>query len=97
MMDIAKRIMQLCNERNITPNKLADLSDLSQSTLSGILGKSKKIPNLNTLDKICDGLGITLADFFTEQQPDYLPFESRQALKKFEDFLRQEYKEYLKK
>ena len=58
------RIYQLCKERGITPNALSYLSGISQSTLKSILGGESKNPGIVTLKKICDGLGITLIEFF---------------------------------
>jgi transcriptional regulator with XRE-family HTH domain len=60
---IIKRILELCNERNITVNKLATLSGITQSTLENlVLGKTKN-PKLKTLHKISAGLGMTISEF----------------------------------
>jgi HTH-type transcriptional repressor of puuD len=72
-MDIAKRILELCHEQNISINKLADLSDITQSTLNSIMNNNDPNPQYKTLEKICTGLGVTLADFFTEDQPELEP------------------------
>lgn len=61
--DVNARIKQLCEERNITYYELAKRSDIPYSTLSTMLHKSNQ-PSLITLRKICDGLGITLSNFF---------------------------------
>lgn len=61
--DVNSRIKQLCEERNITLYELAKRSDIPYSTLSTMLHKSNQ-PSLITLRKICDGLGITLSNFF---------------------------------
>ena len=63
---VAKRILMLCNEREITPNKLSILSGMTQSTINNILNTGSKNPTVSTVKKICDGLGITLADFFDD-------------------------------
>ncbi len=59
---ISKRLLDICKERNISVNKLATLSGITQSTIQDlILGKSKN-PKLKTLHKISIGLNITLAE-----------------------------------
>lgn len=61
---IQKRILELCRERNITPNKLANISALPRSSLKSILYGKSKNPGVTTIKILCDGLGITLAEFF---------------------------------
>ena len=58
------RICQLCQERNITPNALSYASGISQSTIKSILNGESKNPGIVTLKKICDGLEITMIEFF---------------------------------
>lgn len=68
MMNTAKRIIQLRTEKNYSTNKLAQLAGIGQATLRDIeIGK--KNPNVTTLDKICQALEISLAEFFTEAKP----------------------------
>ncbi|MBQ7406665.1 MAG: helix-turn-helix transcriptional regulator [Clostridia bacterium] len=59
-----QRIRQLCEERNITLNKLAILSGITQSTLNNIASGRNHSVTVSTLQKICDGLEITIRDFF---------------------------------
>jgi transcriptional regulator with XRE-family HTH domain len=59
-----QRIRQLCEERNITLNKLAILSGITQSTLNNIVSGRNHSVTVSTLQKICDGLEITIQDFF---------------------------------
>lgn len=61
---VKNRILQLCGERNITINKLANLSALPPSSLKAILYGRSQNPKLLTIKMICDGLNITLAEFF---------------------------------
>lgn len=65
---IAKRISQICNEKQITLNKLATQSGLRQSTLDNIVKGNTKNPTLRTLHRIAVGLGITVSQLldFTE-------------------------------
>lgn len=58
------RILQLCEEYDVTINKLATLSALPPSSIKGILYGKSQNPKILTIKLICDGLGITLAEFF---------------------------------
>ena len=58
------RILALCAERNITVNKLADMSGVTQSTLNNIVSGRNKSTTVTTVKKLCDGLGITIEEFF---------------------------------
>ena len=59
------RIMELCRERNITVNKLSTLCGITQSTLSNIIGGRNNSTTVSTVKKICDGLEISLVEFFS--------------------------------
>jgi len=65
---VAKRILQLCRERGITPNGLSYIAGVSQSTIKSILGGESKNPGIVTLKKLCDGYEITLAEFFDTKE-----------------------------
>lgn len=58
------RIRQLCHQRGITPNALSYAAGISQSTIKSILNGESRNPGIVTLKKICDGLDITLIEFF---------------------------------
>lgn len=58
------RILELCQDNNITVNKLATISGITQSTLSNIIGGRNNSTTISTIKKICDGLGITIEEFF---------------------------------
>ena len=62
---IAFRITQLCEEKNISVYSLAILCGVDKSTIYSILGEKSKSPEVATIKKICDGLEITLGQFFT--------------------------------
>ena len=62
------RILKLCEERRITINKLATISALPPSSLKAILYGRSKNPKLITIKIICDGLGITLSEFFDSEE-----------------------------
>lgn len=61
---IQRRIRELCEERNITVNKLAMICGITQSTLNNIFSRTENKPTVSTIKKICDGLHITLSEFF---------------------------------
>lgn len=61
------RITELCNERKITVNKLAIMSGVTQSTLSNIVSGRNNSVTVSTLKKLCDGLEISITDFFSAQ------------------------------
>jgi transcriptional regulator with XRE-family HTH domain len=61
---IARRLLQLCDERNITVGKLCTTAGATASTVHDIVTGTTKDPRVFTLKKLCDALGITLAEFF---------------------------------
>lgn len=65
---IVKRILQLCEEHNLTPNALSTRSAVPQATIKSILNGESKNPGTVTIKKLCDGLDITLADFFNTKE-----------------------------
>ena len=69
------RILQLCEERKITINKLAALSALPPSSIKNILYGKSRNPKLLTIKMICDGLDMTLAEFFSSPEFDGLEQE----------------------
>ena len=62
-----KRILDLCNERNITVNKLAIISGVTQSTLNNIVSGRNNSATVSTVKKLCDGLEISIIDFFNSE------------------------------
>lgn len=62
------RIRQLCEERGVTPNGLSYISGVSQSTIKSILGGESRNPGIVTLKKLCDGLEISIVDFFGTEE-----------------------------
>ena len=68
---VAKRIRELCRSRDITINALANLSGLTPSTIYSMLDPHRKDIGIVTIKKICDGLDISLVEFFdTEELSD---------------------------
>lgn len=61
---VARRITELCAQKGITVNKLSTISAVTQSTVSDIVtGKAKNI-GIVTIKKLCDGLQMSLIEFF---------------------------------
>ncbi len=64
---IQQRIRELCRERNITLNHLSMLCGMTQSTVHNIFARPNNSPTISTIKKICDGLDITLGEFFSDR------------------------------
>lgn len=65
---VVERIYELCKEKNITPNALSYMSGVSQSTVKSILNGESKNPGIVTIKKLCDGLEISITDFFSTEK-----------------------------
>ena len=72
---VRDRILQLCEQRNININRLAALSGLPPSSIKNILYGKSQNPKLLTIKILCDGLGITLGEFFSTETFDSLEQE----------------------
>ena len=59
------RISELCRARNLSFNKLSMMSGVTQSTLNNIVSGRNNSATVATVQKLCDGLGITIEEFFT--------------------------------
>lgn len=58
------RIIELCNQNDITLNKLSTICGITQSTLNNIVSGRNQSTTISTIKKICDGLDITVREFF---------------------------------
>ena len=58
------RILNLCQEKEITINKLATISGITQSTINNIVSGRNNSTTISTIKKVCDGLEITIMEFF---------------------------------
>ena len=74
---VANRIIELCQERNMTINGLARLSALPPSTLKNIVNGVSQNPGIVTIKKLCDGLDLSLGEFFSSPIFDALEQEIR--------------------
>ena len=63
---VAERIIQLCNQKNIAINALANMAGISPSTLYSVLNEKSQNPGVVTIKKLCDGLEISLREFFDD-------------------------------
>ncbi len=74
---VRNRILTLCGEREISIHRLSTLSALPPSSIKNILYGKSQNPKLLTIKMICDGLGITLREFFSTEEFDALEQEIR--------------------
>lgn len=72
---VANRIIELCQKREISINKLGTISGVSQSTINNITSKRNNSTTVATIKKLCDGLEITLGEFFSTPEFDALEQE----------------------
>lgn len=64
---VSRRILDLCSERDITINKLATMSLVTQSTLDNIVNCKSKNAKILTIARICEGLNISISEFFDDK------------------------------
>lgn len=72
---VANRFSQLCKEKNIKINELANISGVTPSTAYSMMDKSRREISIRTIKKFCDGLEITLGEFFSTPEFDSLEQE----------------------
>lgn len=70
-----KRILELCNERNLTVNALSNISGVTQSTVNDIVNGTTYNAGIATIKKLCDGLEISVREFFDSELFDDLEQE----------------------
>ena len=61
------RILNLCDEHRLSINKLCTISGVTQSTVNNIISGRNNSATVSTIKKLCDGLGITISDFFNAE------------------------------
>lgn len=64
---ISLKIIKIIREKDISVNKLASICCLTQSTVDSLINGKSKNPKLLTIVRICDGIGITLTEFFNDE------------------------------
>ena len=72
---VRARIFELCEEKKMAIYKLSVLSGVAPSTIKNILYGKSKNPGVVTIKKLCDGLDITLGEFFSTPEFDTLEQE----------------------
>lgn len=63
---VTLRILNLCTERELSVNKLCTISGITQSTVNNIVNGRNNSTTVSTIQKICDGLGISIRTFFDD-------------------------------
>ena len=64
---VKERILELCRDRDISVNKLSSMSGVTQSTVNNIVSGRNNSATVSTIKKLCDGLGITIEEFFNSE------------------------------
>lgn len=72
---VRNRILGICGERKLTINKLATMAGMAPSSLKNILYGKSRNPKLITIKMLCDGLDMTLGEFFSTEEFDSLEQE----------------------
>ena len=72
---VADRIVELCEKRGVAINAIANISGVPPMTVYSILNSKSKNPGIVTIKKLCDGLEITLGEFFNTPEFDGLEQE----------------------
>ena len=72
---IIKRLTDLCTERNITINKLANLSGITQSTVENLMKGKTRNPQLKTLHKLAVGLNMSVSELLDFPEMNETIFE----------------------
>ena len=74
---VKERILELCRERDISINKLCTMSGVTQSTVNNIVSGRNHSVTISTIKKLCDGLDLTMGEFFSTPEFDTLEQEIR--------------------
>ena len=72
---VADRFLQLCAQRGIKANELATISGVTPSTVYSLLDRRRRDVSIITIKKLCDGLEISLGEFFSSPEFDQLEQE----------------------
>ena len=72
---VKERILELCSERNITVNRLGTMSGVTQSTINNIVSGRNNSTTILTIKKLCDGLDISVVEFFSSDVFSHLEQE----------------------
>ncbi len=72
---VVDRFKGLCKERNIKANELANLAGVTPSTVYSMMDESRRDISIITIKKLCDGLDISLGEFFSAPEFENLEQE----------------------
>lgn len=72
---VAQRFRDICEERHIKPNELANRAGVTPSSVYSMLDPRRKEVSVNLVKKLCDGLDMTLGEFFSTPLFDELEQE----------------------
>ena len=72
---VVKRFQEICKERNIKTNELANLSGVTPSTVYSMMDERRRDVSIVVIKKLCDGLEISLGEFFSTEDFDSLEQE----------------------
>ena len=72
---VASRFQNICTQRGIKANELANISGVTPSTVYSLLDPRRRDVSVITIKKLCDGLDITLGQFFSTPEFDNLEQE----------------------
>lgn len=72
---VVERIRTICAEKHIRPNELANISGITPSTIYSLLDNRRRDVSIITIKKLCDGLDMTLGEFFSTPEFDELEQE----------------------
>ncbi|MGN0776208.1 MAG: helix-turn-helix domain-containing protein [Candidatus Ventricola sp.] len=72
---VAQRFAQICRSREISMNELATRSGVTPSTVYSMMDARRRELSITTIKKLCDGLDMTLGEFFSTEDFDRLEQE----------------------
>ena len=72
---VSRRIVSLCRARNLSINAMCLKSGVTQSTVNNIVSGRNNSTTVSTIKKLCDGLDISIKDFFDDPLFDHLDQE----------------------
>ena len=72
---VVNRFKNICESRNIKTNELANISGVTASTVYSMMDVRRREVSITVIKKLCDGLGITLGEFFNTSEFDELEQE----------------------
>ena len=72
---VAARFLRLCRERSMSPNELASLAGVTPSSVYSMLDPTRRNVSIVLIKKLCDGLELSLGEFFHAEEFDQLEQE----------------------